>query len=572
MTVATAKVALLFEEKAAQLRWQYGLNVFQLYIQEVLGHAGISYTMLEDADDARLSEADVVVAGLTADTQESAEALWRYAELGGTVVAYGGLNKLAARLDCVRSQATGTGYAALDGRAEPIRYLQAEVWTPKEPTPAVTAKGTLRNGTPDGPAIGPALLSFQVGKGSVHRWAVDIPSTIVALQQGAAPVLQDGVPAKDGTGALDEYILKADDVCEMDWELDRRTTDTGAVYYAFPYADYWREALLGHLLGAAAERGLAIPFLDVWPDGVEQVALISLDSDMNEDAAAETTLDVLKACGVPSTWCMIEPGFGEAVYKRAVREGHELAFHYNALEQEKGVWGAQEFKRQLEWARRATGRQGIVSNKNHYTRFEGWGELFRWLEAADIQADQTRGPSKKGNIGFLFGTCHPYFPIAWSDEENRMYDVLEVGFLTQDLNHPMLADDSVAVPFLDTVRGVRGLAHFLFHQTHIHHKEPVRQAVAKVVAEAERRGFAFWTCEQINEWERSRRSVRIRGAGADGAIEAEAGTLAQDAVVWVPRTAAFGSGEPTELRYGVPCVKRVLRAKREHKEEAVANG
>src|SRR5690606_23770950 len=111
----------------------------------------------------------------------------------------------------------------------------------------------------------------------------------------------------------------------------------------------------------------------------------------------------------------------------------------------------------VNWFKTTSGLAQIASNKNHLTRVEGWGELFRWCEANGIASDQTRGNSKRGNIGYLFGTCHPYFPIAWSDERNRFYDVLEISFLYGDFLH---VDTSIIPPFLEQAIRVEGIAHF----------------------------------------------------------------------------------------------------------------
>src|SRR5690606_27671477 len=123
------------------------------------------------------------------------------------------------------------------------------------------------------------------------------------------------------------------------------------------------------------------------------------DSDINKDDHAYTTLELLQEVGLQTTWCMLEPGYSKPIYEQVKAAGHELAFHYNGLEAQKGIWSEEEFARQLQWLKDAADIQEVTSNKNHYTRFEGWDELFAWCEKYGIAADQTRGPSKKGNVG-----------------------------------------------------------------------------------------------------------------------------------------------------------------------------
>lgn len=311
-----------------------------------------------------------------------------------------------------------------------------------------------------------------------------------------------------------------------------------------------------------------LPFVDDWPHGVERLAFISLDSDGNVDEHAESALGLLAQTGVKATWCLLEPGYTDRdLYSRIRGEGHELGFHYNALRDQGGRWGAEEFARQLIWFRGAAGGFKAVSNKNHYTRFEGWGELFRWCEAHGIAVDQTRGPSKGGNVGFLFGTCHPFFPLAWADERNRFYDVLELGFLTQDtdIGAPW-ADSSIVEPLLDQVRSVDGVAHFLFHPQHIHTKPSVVASFRKTVDAARARGFTFRTSKEISDWERSRRRLRIEGLDEKGKVRLSETPAADTPVIWLPAvskitpmgasTDARPPGQDVEIRFGLPCVRQ----------------
>ncbi|MGG1554367.1 hypothetical protein [Paenibacillus ferrarius] len=568
-----AKVGVLVEREAAERRWTYGLNVFEKYIEEIFAHAGVPYAVVDRLDAAALETFDIVIAACVAENGRTAERLWSYAEQGGTVIAYGGVNSMAASLGYIQTGEAGVGYAELaptrEGQPAALRYLSAVPWVPagdSDPatvSAAYAASGVLRQRRPDGAELGPALQAFTIGQGSLQRWAVNIPLSIVLMQQGTGPVLDDGVPAADGSANVNEDILKADDRIALDWQIDRVETETGIPFFPWPYADYWREALIRHVMACALAKGLTLPFTGYWPEGVKHVAMVSHDSDGNEDAHALTALKLLEECGLRTTWCMLEPGYSADVYVQAKQAGHELAFHYNALEKDGGAWSEAAFARQLGWLKRTIGTDRVATNKNHYTRVEGWGELFRWLEVSGIPSDQTRGPSKKGNVGFLFGTCHPYFPIALFDEQNRLYDVVEIGFLTQDLDLGHLADRTVIRPFLEQVREVDGVAHFLFHQVHIHTREEVRDVFRVLVAEARGMGFTFWLSQEIQDWTRARRSVRITACEEDGTVRVEAAEAVEGLVVWVPITGteAYAPEQGHEVKFGFPCRKVVVSSK-----------
>lgn len=560
-----SRVGILLESKSAERRWKYGLNVFESYIGEVLSHLCIPHEWIDDISTIVVSKPDMIIVALYEENEQTDALLLRFAEQGGTLISYAGLNHLAAKLGFREIKSISNGYAQLpgsDGKDHHLRFKHARPWIRSHSTTPDTCDkiGAILKEHQNGDNAGEAVIRINHGKGKIERWSVDILRTIVELQQGSGPVVEDGVPAIDGSGETNEGILKADDRCEMDWEYDRERTATGAPYYAQPYADLWREELVRQLLRCSFELGQTLPFADYWPDGVSTVATISHDSDINVDEHAESTLELLQECKIHTTWCMIEPGYSPEIYEKVLEQGHELGLHYNALEEDQGSWGENEFDNQCKWFKQATGLDSIKTNKNHYTCFEGWGELFSWCEKNGIQADQTRGPSKRGNIGFLFGTCHAFYPISSYMEKNRLYDVLEVGFLTQDIDHPELTDSSVIEPFLEQVSRVGGIAHFLFHQIHIHNYEAVRNALRQVVHKARERGFIFWTCQQINDWERARRSVAIHGIDEKGfPLFSKADSLTS-LVVYIPlQDEAYDTTEIIEERFGVRCKRIVIK-------------
>jgi len=209
--------------------------------------------------------------------------------------------------------------------------------------------------------------------------------------------------------------------------------------------------------------------------------------------------------------------------------GHELAMHFDAYTEGTEFTEA-EFKNQLQCLTKLFG-QKPVSNKNHFLRWEGDEEFFRWCARHGIEFDQSKGPSKTGGAGFNFGSCHPHFPV---DRAGRPVDVLELPTITMDLAH--FAPREFAKPLLDAAAKSHGILHLLFHPAHMV-RPHVRQALLYGVRIASRRGMEWWTARRINEWERARRNAEWTGweiteSGVRVTLRTEA-ALPEATILWL---------------------------------------
>lgn len=204
------------------------MNVFERQILELLSHAGVTFTELRSVDEIRQSDLDILLVALEDGTAETSEAIWTFAEHGGTVVAYGGLHRIVAKLGCSSLPPMREGYLLPDGprAGEALRFLPAEPLVPASSAAGYARWGSLASSPVRDGRMPGALSRFRIGNGWLERWAVNIPATVAGLQQGLSPVLRDGIPPGDGSAQIDEGILKADDGIELNWEPDRRTTDT----------------------------------------------------------------------------------------------------------------------------------------------------------------------------------------------------------------------------------------------------------------------------------------------------------------------------------------------------------
>ena len=126
----TAKIGLWFNKRSAEYLWRHGQDLFQLYLEEVLGHAGIPYTRFDDADT--LSPIIPISSSSHAGEKEDLNRLEQWARQGATLISYGGLNRMAGRLGCTRFAIRDAVYGNLSGLkyAQGIPVLRAVISDP----------------------------------------------------------------------------------------------------------------------------------------------------------------------------------------------------------------------------------------------------------------------------------------------------------------------------------------------------------------------------------------------------------------------------------------------------------
>lgn len=380
-----------------------------------------------------------------------------------------------------------------------------------------------------GEIIGDAVTVRAVGQGLAIFVAPDLCFSIVHMQQGIA-VVKDGVPAPDGSAPIDDGILKAEDGHVLDWEHDRIVLEHPQagkqVFFGQPIGDELRVLFLQTLLFAAHQKRLPLPMLWYWPKGASAVGLISHDTDGNNPQLGKELLTVVQQLGIPTTWCILYPGgYPSDLYRAILKAGGEIALHFDAFTNTPfTTWSKQNLRLQWQWLKDATGI-AAVGNKNHYTRWEGRLEFFRWCEEVGIIAEQSKGPSKRGTVGFLFGGSHPWRPIDDERGRPRFLSVTAINLFSQDMVsnetqpsdyfHPAILPVSVGEELLRQTVRMGGAAHFLFHPAHI--LQPgTRAALERLVNFGRELGIVWQTSAQIVDWLNRRRAVhqQVRKVGA----------------------------------------------------------
>jgi hypothetical protein len=484
------------------------------YITEVLRRAGLFF---EELSPARLPwlpsrpNAIVLLAGDLPLTAAQRQVLTTWVANGGALVGLGGTSGLDEVFGASGARPLAEGWIKVTAPDHPLTAglrssLHVFGGCAVKPGPA-TALAEVDSGNPA--AKGSAILERRLGKGRAVLLTPDLLFSIVHIQQGL-PVLQDGRPAPDGSAPTKEGILKAEDGMVLDWQRDRSPmAPDGIPAFLEPISDELRELIVRSVFHVAREQGIGLPLLWYWPRALPAVGHISHDTDGNDPAKATALLEVMNRCRVKSTWCMLYPGgYPKDFYRILQNQGFEIALHYDAMGgSPRATWSKDNFLFQRQWLLEEAGLQHITSNKNHYTRWEGRLDFWRWCEAAGIHADQTRGPSKQGTIGFALGGSQPYFPLDDESASPRLLNVLEVNLLTQDL--VVVCPPEYGRQLLDSALRQHGVAHFLFHPAHIL-KPRVADTLCDLVDYGRVQGLEWWTCSQIFQWETLRRNVRVK--------------------------------------------------------------
>jgi hypothetical protein len=484
------------------------------YISEILRRAGVFFEQLAPARLPALfhrSNCVVLLAGNLSLGLAEREALAAWVKGGGALVGIGGTSGLNEVFGVTGEspladgwiKVTAPDHAVTAGLRSSLHVFGGYVMKrgPAQSLAEVEMADRLAKGS--------VILENRFGKGLAMLLAPDLLFSIVHIQQGL-PVFQDGKPSPDDSAAVNEGVLKAEDGLVLDWRRDRTPLPPDNVpVFIEPISDELREIILRSIFHVARQQGVALSLLWYWPRSLKAVGQVSHDTDGNDPQNAAAMLGVMNRCRLKSTWCTLFPGgYPKEFYRNLQKQDFEIALHYDAMSGgAQTSWSKENLVLQHRWLMETAGLKHITSNKNHYTRWESRLAFYRWCEELGINSDQTRGPSKKGTIGFPLGGSQPYFPLDDEAAAPRFPNVLEVNMLTQDL--VVVCPAEYGKPLLDSALRHHGVAHFLFHPAHIR-KPSVADALWGLVDYGRTQGLEWWTNEQIYQWEMLRRGVKAK--------------------------------------------------------------
>ncbi len=498
------------------------------YITEILHHAGIPFSLLPQealAGDTPLPRLLILTQDFELDSEQKA-GLAEFVHAGGLLIGNAGTSGMDDLFGVQTIRFLEEGYLQPPAAAHPVTGgLSRETHIfGGALVKAVAGTGLAQVESilpPPQAGVPPAdaVIAHAPGRGRTILFALDLITSVLHIHQGK-PVVP--IPPRESSGTLagsildpdrDGDIIDIDDIDDLYYSSSIPLQD-GRTYYnqriiLSPMADVLRELLLRaifHLLSAAGE---SLPLLWYWPRGHASMAHMSHDTDGNRPLLGWSLFDLLQELNVPSTWCtMPVAGYDRSFYKALIESTSEIALHYatgNAPVREAPRWSQMDFDWQYDTLSYETGLSNIVSNKNHGIAWQGRLEFYYWCQNKGIQLEHSRG-----DRGFTFGTCHPWFPMEDDRPHGDFLDVVALPFLIQDFT--VVCPQGFMRPLVDQCHAAYGCAHVLYHPSHVEDPECER-SIRETVAYARSLGMEWWTSEEINTWERARRRVSISHPG-----------------------------------------------------------
>mgnify|MGYP001068977355 CR=1 FL=1 len=506
------------------IRNQPDCSSHRQYIFEILEHAGLTFSHIQPetlAESLRQLQLLVTVGDAQLD-EDAAQAMRDWVQRGGAWLSLGsvcnlgdvhGVDYVSSAGYCDKSFAyqhstLGEGYLrrsqphpVLDSRNIHLHYYNGIIVKVRSAQAQILASTLDAHGRE---SDFPALVESTFGEGRTLFLAPDAVGAVVRISHGTA-VTADGISAPDGSAPLNDNMLKCDDGQVLDWHFDRTEVPgvPGVKGFFEPVADQWREIILRSIFYLAAKVEMNLSLVWLYPRNLPALAHLSHDTDSNDPVLGERMLEEVNNAEIHTTWCVIKEatiGYPKWLIEKIKNSGHELATHYNAVN---FPWSEEEFAQQYRELAEIFG-EDPVSNKSHYTRWEGGTGFFDWCRRQNIELDQTKGPSKLGEVGFNFGTAQLYFPLA---DNGEIHTVLEQTLHTQDLL--ITAPPEIIPLLLRAVHRHHGVLHALFHPAHIA-KNGVAKSLQNMIQQAKDLGLEWFTARQLNDWERARRNVNLR--------------------------------------------------------------
>lgn len=473
------------------------------YFREALDHAGLLHQPAHDSTLENLEDFDVLLlCGKGSLTSAQLEEIRVWHSRGNAIVCAGGTFGLTQELgieECESGVHLSSSYLSPcddSGTLWPENAPQTRFFGGV----VASAAGAKVFAKTEGGFVGAAV------RDRAFFIAPHIGQTIAMLQLGRS-VETDCVGPNDGSAVLDDGVLRSEDGTILSFEHDRSCKDSDTPIFEVPYADIVKELWLRAILQACASTGKAPALLWHWPDNAVGVGTFSIECEEFSSDNMSSLLRQLMMIGAPAAWLVGLPGYPLDVYRSLLKSGHEVGLLF--LTDDSAGWTEERLRVQQLAMMRSASLGAIVSARPLAGRWKGLKTFYDLAESTGVKLSLSKGGRQPGTTGFLFGTCHLFFPQR---KDGTPYRVAELPY---SAHLPGLAAPHESLgPLIDTVGSRYGCFHVGLRSDYVQSETAV-SCLRTLFAAARQNHFAFLTPEQIYDFERSRRTIKHK-AWVDG--------------------------------------------------------
>lgn len=466
------------------------------YYREVLEHAGLRAEALEGLSAGDLSHNDVVLlAGKGTLNPTQASALEDWVHNGGSLVCSGSTWGLHSILG-FSGASTWISNSLIEPQKEDRLWPEGVESIRFFGGAAVTSTSAHTVANSDGKTL---VARKSHGRGVSIYVGAHVGQTMCLMQNGRS-VECDGIGPGDGSAVLDDGKLRAEDGTTLDFTADRGFAGEHP-YFNQPHSDLVKEIWIRAILEAAEHSGRFVPMLWHWPSQAAGSAVLSLDCEDFETDKVVALQRTLTMFGCRAAWIVGTPGYSTDVYRGLRAWEHEVGLLFHT---DDGTgWHEEKLKIQVTSIGRLSGTPSIISVRPVDGKWRGWLNFYELCEATGARMSLSKGGRQPGTSGFLFGTCHPYFPM---NREGR-------SFFTGELPYTVfmpgrVTPDPVSDAILESTVARHGCVHVVMTPESL--SDPtVSASLRRLLSLCKQSRLEFMLPDQIYRYEKARRQMRI---------------------------------------------------------------
>ncbi len=481
------------------------------YYREVLDHAGVLYEPMDKGSFERLRDFSVVLLcgrGTLGDSER--EKLLSWSQRNGCLVCSGGTWDLESVLGIKRSE----------GPASPSNDTLAPIDNSHPTWPEGVPYARFFGGVycreagcnaiskTSGGFLGASIRLWQGG--GAYFLAAHLGQTMSLMQQGKS-VECDAVGPNDGSAVFENGELRAEDGAVLDFQDDReQPAGCSSPFFAYPHADIIKEFWLRLVFQAVQQTGKQAIVLWHWPNNAQGAATLSVDCEEFNSENVTSIHKVLMMVGAPAAWLVGPPGYSLDVYRAIRKWDHEVGLLFQT-DNHLG-WQEEKMKIQHVAISRSASMPRMVSARPASGRWKSLTAFYEIAEGAGARLSLGKGGRQPGTSGFLFGTCHPYFP------QRRDGTSFHIAELPYTIFCPgLITPDAAMEPILQRTSARYGCLHASIKSDSA--QAPAGAAsLRRLITLTKQAKLVYMLPSEIYKFEKTRRSLRMRQWDNDGDV------------------------------------------------------